>query len=433
MNLKISENSQNYAATVIEIKEIFNIEGADKIKRTVVEGNSIVVGLDVQVGQHMIWFCAGTQLAPEFCRENDLYDQPLENDDVTKRGYISFKKRLVKAIKLRGIESNGMLLPLSCLKYLHETPESFLKLGDAFTELDENTICQKYVVPVRLQNSVSSGQKKQVNKVQEHLVDGQFKFHEETSHFAKNMHKFDWNTPIVITRKMHGSSGIVSHCLIKKDLTWKDKVAKFFKVKVEEKEYGFVWSSGKPKSKIPKGLISDSKNWKTSNQSYYTNDIWLKAYELLKDKTEKGISLYFEIVGQGIQGPSYTYNQEYGIYIYRITSTNPDGNTLEFSWNDIKVYCEKYGLQTVQEFYQGLFSTWGKAQKLVPSKFGSFDKVLEKLGEVYLNKSFPDCEVDEGICVRNELTKETFKLKSPKFLVKESADLELGVENIEEQ
>lgn len=101
MKLKISEHSQNYAATVIEIKEIFNIEGADKIKRTVVEGNSIVVGLDVQVGQHMIWFCAGTQLAPEFCRENDLYDQPLENDDVTKRGYISFKKKACKSYQIK--------------------------------------------------------------------------------------------------------------------------------------------------------------------------------------------------------------------------------------------------------------------------------------------------------------------------------------------
>ena len=36
MKIKIKENSKNYVCSVIEITELFPIEGADRIKRTVI-------------------------------------------------------------------------------------------------------------------------------------------------------------------------------------------------------------------------------------------------------------------------------------------------------------------------------------------------------------------------------------------------------------
>jgi hypothetical protein len=50
MKLSIKENSTNYVCTVVEIKDLFPIEGADKIQRCVVNGNDVVVSKDVKLG-----------------------------------------------------------------------------------------------------------------------------------------------------------------------------------------------------------------------------------------------------------------------------------------------------------------------------------------------------------------------------------------------
>ena len=43
MKLTIREDSKNYTCTVVEVKEIFPIENADNIVRTVINGNNVVI------------------------------------------------------------------------------------------------------------------------------------------------------------------------------------------------------------------------------------------------------------------------------------------------------------------------------------------------------------------------------------------------------
>lgn len=165
--------------------------------------------------------------------------------------------------------------------------------------------------------------------------------------------------------------------------------------------------------------------WKSPNESYYSEDIWKKAYRIHKDKIEKGITIYAEIVGEGIQGKDYTYNFEHEVFVYRITQTNIDGNVYELSWEALKKYCDKYGLKYVDEYFVG------KVSEII-SENETNDDMLDKLKSKYLDKSYPDCKVDEGICIRVRKTDEIFKLKSPKFIAKESEQLDSGVENIED-
>lgn len=306
-----------------------------------------------------------------------------------------------------------------------------LKVGDKFSYVDDILICEKYEVPIRNGNPGGSNPKMPKNKLKALIIDNQFKFHSDTSHFARNLHEFKEDDIIVITRKYHGSSGILAHVLIHKTLTWFEKILIWLKINIIKNEYGFIWSSGKPKSQTPKGLESDSNTWNTSNQSYYKEDIWKKAYEQLKEKCEKGITLYFEIVGNGIQGADYTYNRDYWIIIYRITQTNVDGHTYEFGWNEVKTYCEKYGLDFVQEYYQGKFGDF--LDKELGSDFKGVDFCIELMSVKYLNKSFPDCKIDEGICIRNSRTNEIFKLKSPNFIAQESDLQEKEISNLEDE
>lgn len=422
MKLTTHEDSTNYPATVVKIGELHPIQNADNLMRTVLFGNNLIVSKAVQEGDVMVYFVAGTQLSEDLCYNNNLYDSHELNKDTSQKGYISGKRRLIKALKLRGVISDGMLLPLSALNYLEEgklDAERILKVGDTFTHIGDVEVCRKYVVPVKQTGTPGQKQPKE-NKMKELLIDNQFRFHHETAHFARSLEAFKPDTEIIVTRKYHGSSLILSHVLINKKLNWLERLVNRF-VKLPMSEYGYVFSSGKPKSRLPKGVKTESVAWESPTQSFYSENIWEKAYNLHKDKVEKGITLYGEIVGQGVQGADYTYGFDYEIFVYRITQTNVDGNVYELSWEAVKSYCEKYGLKYVDEYKVGKISDFGNSP----------EEALESLKVHYLDKSYPDCKVDEGICIRVRETDEIYKLKSPKFIAGESAALEQGVEDIE--
>lgn len=416
MELKVKEDSRNYACSVVEIKEVFSIPDADNIARVVVNGNEVVVPKTTRVGDRMLYFVSGTRLSEQFCKNNNLYDKEENNLDTSKRGFISFKQRRVKAIKLKGVVSNGMLMPLSSLFYFLNDV-GWLNVGDEFTDINNNNICEKYIIPVKA-NSQMGGKQLKTNKLKDLILDSQFHFHHETEHFVKHLNKFTKETNIIITRKMHGSSLILSNVLVNKNLSFKEKLFNFFGAKISNYEYGMIWSSGKPKGKLPKGIESSTNKWETPNQSYYTSDIWAKAYKEIGHTVEKGISLYGEIVGEGVQGDLFTYNKKYDIYIYRITQTSVDGNVVEFSWEQLKKYCQKYNLNYVQEYFVG------KVKELD-------ENLLEYLQNAYLNKSYPDCKIDEGICIRIRDTDEIFKLKSPNFIKMKSDNQEKEIEENE--
>lgn len=79
MKLLVSENSKNYACSVVEIKEKFDIENADNICRVVVNGNNVVVPKTTEVGSKMLYFVSGTKLSADYCKNNNLYDKTEEN------------------------------------------------------------------------------------------------------------------------------------------------------------------------------------------------------------------------------------------------------------------------------------------------------------------------------------------------------------------
>lgn len=313
MKLTIREDSVNYAATIVCIDNLHEIPGRDMIQRTVIYGNNVIISKEIKQGDIMVYFCSGTRLSEDYCYHNNLYtDKEKNKDKEAKPGYISPKQRRVKALKLAGVISDGFLMPVSSLDYLLIINDYYkgidikaqyitlldgvaFKVGDTFTTINDVDVCEKYVVQVR--NSNLGGEAPAKNKLEGVILDNQLRFHPDTEHFAKNIYKFSEDSKIVITRKLHGSSFIGSKILVYKSLGFKDKIAKFFGVNVEETEYGYVWSSGKPKSKMPKGIESNSHQWDTPNQSFYNENIWEKMYHRIKDFIEPGVTIYGELVG----------------------------------------------------------------------------------------------------------------------------------------
>lgn len=208
--MKLSVKNRNYCFTVVKVGKDIPLEGRDRIVHKNIFGNMVITQKDSLPEETLaLYIPVETQLSEDYCKYNNLYDKSEMNVDTTKRGYISHKRR-IRAIKLGGFESNGMLMPLDSIFIaltevgtipLKKAVESF-KEGDEFDTIDGVELCRKYVVPVR--NSNSGGkQPKQPKKISK-LVDGQFKLHVDTDQLGKNIHKINPNDLISITYKIHG-------------------------------------------------------------------------------------------------------------------------------------------------------------------------------------------------------------------------------------
>lgn len=416
MKLTVDSGSTNYAATVVELAVFRQIEDRDRIQITTLIGNDVIISKEAKIGDKGIYFVSGTQLSAEYCFNNNLYDDKEKNKDITQKGYISFKNRRVRAVRMAGVVSDGLFMPLSSLSYLGL---SDLKPGDEFTHIDGNLVCEKYFVPVRNSNPGGSAPKQEKIKLVDILIPGQLRFHYETPHIGKFSHKLDGRRAIV-TYKVHGSSAILSRVKTLRKLSLVDRIAKFFGAKVLETEYANIYSSGKPKSNLPKGI--DSK-WVNKGPAFYSTNIWEQAYIDYKYALEDGISIYGELVGNHIQrGYDYTNlipaDRSYGFLIYRITRTNESGQVDEFSWDQIERYCAKYALTPVP---------------FLEEVIGG-EEVLPQLADKYLNKKCGYCKNDvwgEGVCIR--INDEVFKFKSSNFLLMEEKQLEQETSNIEDQ
>ncbi len=455
MKLKIYEHSANYTATVISLPVKQKVEGLDNLVKVDIFGNSCLINKDENEDQLFLFFPAECELSHIFLSKNNLYKDPLLNEDPNKKSFFEINKR-VKALKFKGVISTGFVIPLSSLKNVYTdimdkdwfSSERF-KVGDEFNEIDGIEICRKYVPKnLNLPGQPGSGLSKQdkIAKKFDKLIPNQFRLHESTSHLSKNTHMFNLDDIILISNKKHGTSAVFSNILIKKQLKWYERILLKWGLKLETTENGNIYSS---RTVVKNKYI----NLDQGNGFYgKDNDIWSIVNEEIKDKIEPGLTLYGEIIGflpsgGWIQG-QYDYGckpTEHKFEVYRITYTKPDGNVIEFTWNQIREYCFKYELNTVEEFYFGTLKQWMMENypefpdDSTPPIDNFGDAFFEKLQSSYnLEKIDKDCVnkvYAEGVVVRidGKSSFSAYKLKSKLFLNHETKELDSGVENIEDQ
>ena len=435
MKLTINENSKNYACSVVEIKELFPIDGADAVVRTVVNGNNVVVPKTTEVGAKMLYFVSGTKLSADYCHKNNLYDKAEENFDTEKKGFISFRQKRIKAIKLRGIISDGMLMPLDSL-YTFIKGAALLQIGNELTDIDGVSICEKYIVPVK--NSGENNKKGRQSVKISRLVDNQFYLHNDTDNLRKNIHKINPNDIIGIHYKKHGTSIVIGNVLVKRPLNWLEKIAKKFGVIVNESKYDVVYSSRKV---VKNGYLNP-----ISGEGFYGEDIWGVVAKDVGHLIPKNWTLYGEVLGYTPSGSAIQGKYDYGcqvgehkFYVYKISVVNTDGNVIFLTDRQIEEYCEKVGL-----LYKDTFIYYGKAiEHFDFESAGSEDieewrnQFLNHLEILYNEKKCYMCAnkvPEEGIILRVEKLEqyEAYKLKSRAFLLMESEEQEKEVSNIED-
>lgn len=430
MNLQIKKGSENYCATIVQIDNIHDIPNADKIARTVIFGTNVIIDKDIKIGDKMIYFNSGTKLNPDFCKYNNLLTDPEQNKD-KKAGYISHKQFRVKAIKLRDVISDGILLPLDSLKGIKEGKdwENALQVGDAFTTWNGVDLCEKYIIQVR--NSNPGGKaSKQVKKISR-LVDNQFYLHNDTDNLRKNIHKINPNDIIGIHYKKHGTSAVFANIPVKRILSWYERLLIWLGVNISTTIYDVVYSS--------RTVIKNQYLNPESKVGYYGEDIWGVVAKEIGHLIPRNWTLYGEIIGylpsggaiQSMSGKVFDYGCQIGehkFYVYKISIVNPDGKVIYLTDKQIEEYCEKVGL-----LYKDTFIYYGKAYEWLMERFANIYSDNENWGAYFLEQlekeyNEKDCYMctnkapEEGIVVRVEKLEsyEAYKLKSKRFILGES-------------
>lgn len=416
MHIDAPENA-NYAAVVVKIATIVPLAGSDFIVGTPLLGYQAIVGkATTNVGDLGIVFPPECQLSENYCYENNLYRHQNLNRDPLGKGYLEDNRR-VRAMKFRGHRSDCLFMPLSSLAYTG-ADLSKLKVGDIFDTLNGQTICRKYVIPVR------GGFTPRVEKNKVARIESKFlPEHFDSDNFFRNRHAIDSATRVVVTQKLHGTSVRIGHTVVKRPLSRFERVLRRFGVRIVETEYDYVFGSRK--------VIKDAND---PNQAhYYDTDIWTLTGKTVEGILPQGYLVYGEIVGWTPFGSpiqsNYTYDLPEGasrLYVYRIATINPQGRVTDLSWDQVEEFCRDTGLTHVPELWSGQMKDF-VVEDYLDKRF--FD---EGRGyEMPVPLSDKDT-VDEGVCIRVDgLAPYILKAKSPIFLGFETKMLDDEVVDLE--
>jgi RNA ligase (TIGR02306 family) len=426
MSISKSKNfNPNYLAKIVKLKGLKKHSNADKLQTVIIDFQTVITDLNAKDGDIYVYFPVECQINFEFLSHTNSFREKDLNKDKEKTGFFE-KQCRVRAVKLRGERSMGYIVPVDVVEKFTGKKISD-QIGEEFDTIGDILMLKKYEVPVKKGTQKSQGKKPRISR----LVEGQYRLHVDTEQLRKNVYNIKPEDDIMISYKYHGSSWIVGNVLVKKKLNIIEKILKIIRFNIVDKEYDMVFGSRK--------VVKNQYETQNTND-FYDGDLWKDIKDEIKDKIPKGYIIYGEVCGYTKTGQEIQKCYDYGcsmgqkkIFVYRITITNVDGYVIDLSSEQIREFCEKYGLNYVHVFYRG------KAKNLYPEldvENHWHEDFIKNLERDYTEKDCFICKnktPEEGIVLRKEglFSFEAFKLKSWAFLENETRMLDEGVEDIE--
>lgn len=440
-----------YKAIVTRLKNVRAHPNADRVQLATCHGNQVVVGLDSKEGDWGVYFPCDGQLSHEFCHSNNLYRDKTKNKFPEEKAGMFDDNRRVRAQRFRGEISDGFWVPLHNFGFIYVTGLDVE--GFEFDEWGGVPICNKYVNP----NTLKAAQQNQGKKTRVAKSSVMFKEHIDTEHFGKNVHQIKRDDLVIITEKFHGTSHRVGHVLVDRDLNWFERLLSKLGVKIKETEWTYLNGTRRV-------VLEEAKSGTTQ---FHDPTIRDKAFKLFKDNLRKGETVYLEIVGYEKETtpimPSvdasklgdkeftkrysnmgdkkhmvYSYGCEPGqqdFYVYRMTMTNADGQSVDYSWDDVIKRCNEIGVKHAPEITRFRRAEMeSRNTELFDDR--TFENVVTDLVDRYSKGSslVDDTHIREGVCVRLEsgLVPRIYKHKSFEFKVLEGIVKDSGVIDMEE-
>jgi RNA ligase (TIGR02306 family) len=276
----------NSVAFVAKIENIVPIPGADNIEQALIGGWSCIVKKGAHSRGELV-ICATTDA---------IIPQTLA-DKMGVTGYLRSGTR-VRTVKLRGVYSECLIIPLHYLKGKLTMGNPDVNEGD---DVMEKLGISKWEPPVK-QIQLASGRKIRYSENPNFHV--YYKFPNMKN--VKGM--FTEEDEVQITRKLHGTNaryGIVK----KKKLSLWDRVKKFFGDEWADYEF-VVGSHNVEKGSDSQGFYNTNVWYKIADDYKIKESLWYYVKNVIANKEAigSGIVVYGEIYGAGIQK-----NYEYGL------------------------------------------------------------------------------------------------------------------------
>jgi len=455
MNLiKSKRASENYLSKIVNITSFRKHSDPEvtRLKCCTIDGFNIITGIDSEAGLY-IYFPVLSCINPDLLRYANLYKHKELNANPEQTGMFEDNGR-VKAIKLRGELSEGFILPASVLSnYIVSVTNKELEPFEVGTEFDalqngtkEFWISKKYIPKNTYTSRISESKTtKKVKKGLDKVIDTQFRFHYNTIIIKKAPQAIQPDSIIQMSYKIHGCSGISAYVLCHQPLNWKQKIAKWLTGYNFDK-YDYLYAS--------RTVIKNKYYNKGVSSGFYGVDVWAEADKIVRPCLAKGQTIYYEIVGflpngnyiqknydygclRPEEGESYTPEKHFAVRIYRVTYTNVDGVTFEYTPHQVQQWCARVGLIPVEECYVGRAGDLYPDIEITDHWSEDFIERLSNDKRFYMECNSPHCDnkvPHEGLVIKidNGLVG-AFKLKCFKFLNKEQAELDNDEINIEDE
>jgi RNA ligase (TIGR02306 family) len=393
------KDSENYAATVVAMPAPFPHPNADRLECFGIFGYTVISSIGTfKEGDLAVFFPAEAQLAHFVVSGLNLYRHQELNKDKSKQGYLEDNRR-VRALKLRGQVSSGLVIPLREFTDAMGYTTLDFSIGDTFDTIHGAEICRKYRIKEPQVQSDKSARSlvKAFKRVDAKL----FPVHVDTDQYLRNEHLIEDHEILIVTQKLHGTSGRFGYVPVKRKLAWYERALLRLGVPVKEYELGYVAGSRQVIKEID-----------GNHQHYYAQDLWNEELDEIKHLIPANHIIYGEIVGWTGDRPiqkGHTYQVSKGerkLLIYRVSLITESGELLDYSWDQVRRFCAERNLTHVPELWRG------KKAHFTVEEFSELDFHKEHIldiqaaGPGYYDTPLPidpnGAGADEGIAIRVE-------------------------------
>lgn len=317
--------------TITKVEPHFN---ADKLEVAWCFGWPVVVPKGRYVEGDLVVYCPINSILP-YDLEAKLF--PIDSK-------IKLNNSRIRAIKIRKQISQGMIIDPSDIT--DKVGELDLYEGNDVSGLLGITKYEPQEEP-----SWSAGKPGQKKKVKPDIK--AFKKYTDIEHGKYYAHELELGEMVVMTTKLHGTSARFGWFKSEANTFWQ-KVLNFFGLMPE---WTFAW--GSRNVQIQSKLIKSHPGCKVDSQGVNFGDVYTKMVHQydLKNRIPKGMAIYGEIVGDGIQ-KNYLYGCDKGehkLYLYDIMKDGTWMNYYPLSDGDDSFLdtVERLGLEAVPVVYHG--------------------------------------------------------------------------------
>jgi hypothetical protein len=395
-----------------------------------VAGYQVIVNKNIEDQRLGVFFPTDGTLSHEMCYHNNLY-KPGKGVNINPEGSGYFESnRRVRTQKFRGVPSEGIWLPLVSLAWTG-IDLSTLVAGQTFTTLNDKLVCEKYYSTVTLR--VMAANAKQGRRTTKSIP--MFKEHYDTPQLRYNIESIPVGAHLIITEKLHGTSGRSIHGLTHTTTVQAPAWVRGWNW-LADHSHGWL----RPVNLTPYEV--EIKTWEhvlgtrrvvkyadgNSVNDYYAGTDFRNTVHS-RMVLHKGETVYYEITGYDDHGKPlmsnydlgtkddvykelrasygkgpmvFSYGQDpgtCGVWVYRITMTNEDGYSVEYSWPQVVARCKELGLNHVPVLDEFVLDPISAGEGNYIDREG----LLKYCAEAARGSSVLDSKhIREGVCVRVE-------------------------------